>query len=164
MYSKVYNLAERFRYLQQKTPHLIVFDPVFGENLCEVPTKEITKHYDPVEALVKLRTAKFRQPLEQKAVMLAEELQKEADIPWSSIGISGSVMAGLFTLQSDIDPLVYGSENCRKAYAALQKCGKTENQYLCRTSERVSAVSISFEDTILSFEVSRGRNSQGLAA
>jgi hypothetical protein len=52
---------------------------------------------------------------------LAETLKKEAAIPWSSIGVSGSIMAGLTTEKSDIDPLVYGVENCRKAYAALQR-------------------------------------------
>ena len=40
LYGKVYNLAERFKYLQQKTPQLIVADPVFGETLCEVPTTD----------------------------------------------------------------------------------------------------------------------------
>jgi predicted nucleotidyltransferase len=30
-------------------------------------------------------------------------------------------MAGLTTEKSDIDPLIYGAENCRKAYSALQR-------------------------------------------
>ena len=31
LYKKIYNLAERFNYLQKKTPELIVADSVFGE-------------------------------------------------------------------------------------------------------------------------------------
>jgi uncharacterized protein len=126
MYSKIYNLSERFLYLQKKTPWLLFGDPVFGEKLCEVPFDTINKHYDPVKKLQALRSSKKLQPLERKALTLAQELKEAANIPWSSIGISGSIMAGLFTLQSDIDPLIYGVESSRKAYAALQKLQKTQ--------------------------------------
>ena len=59
--------------------------------------------------------------LEGKALRLATKLKEKADIPWSAIGVSGSIMAGLTTATSDIDPLVYGVENSRKVYAALQE-------------------------------------------
>jgi len=127
LYSKVYNLAERFQYLQNNAPQLIVHDPVFDETVCEVPLTTIMKHYQPVEKLKELRERKKLADLERKAVTLSETLKETANIPWSSIGISGSIMAGLFTLQSDIDPLVYGEENCRKAYVALEKQLKDKN-------------------------------------
>ena len=154
LYNKVYNLGERFLYLQRTTPQLIVADPVFGEKICEVPLEDITKHYNPITALSKLRKAKKLQPLEQKVVKLAEELQKAADIPWSSIGISGSVMAGLFTLQSDVDPLVYGSENSRKAYTALQKLRKTKTSLFKPYTQAELHALFDFrsKDTIMSFE------------
>jgi len=120
LYGKVYNLQERFRYLEQKSPQLIVFDPVFGEILCEVPVDQVKRHFTPIEKLMKIRKAKASDPLEEKALRLAEELKEAANIPWSALGVSGSIMAGLHTLKSDIDPLVYGVENCRRAYAALQ--------------------------------------------
>src|SRR4030042_5392899 len=124
LYGKVYNLAERFQYLQQNAPRLIVSDPVFGETLCEVPVSAITKHYVPIEKLAKLRKDKKLARLERKAVLLAESLKEAAGIPWSRIGISRSITAGLCTLKSDIDPIVYGVENFRKAYAALETLGK----------------------------------------
>jgi uncharacterized protein len=117
----VYSLDERFKFLQENHPDLIVFDPVFGETLCEVPIKEVAEHYQPAEKLALLRTSKHLDTLENKALRLAEALKKEADIPWSAIGISGSILAGLTTEKSDIDPIVYGAENCQKAYTALQK-------------------------------------------
>jgi len=120
-YGKVYSLSDRFQYLQKDHPDLIVFDPVFGETMCEVPVVQVAQHYKPEEKLWAMRSAKDLTVLERKALRLAKTLKKEAGIPWSSIGISGSIMAGLTTEKSDIDPLVYGSENCRKAYAALQK-------------------------------------------
>jgi len=120
-YTKIYNLAERYQYLQQHTPELIVFDPIFGETICEVPVTSVTEHYRPIKKLEQLRERGKLADLERKAVALVERLKEVADTPWGSIGISGSIMAKLFTLQSDIDPIVYGTENCRKAYAALER-------------------------------------------
>ena len=50
-YGKVYSLDERFKYLQEKHPEFIVFDSVFGEELCEVPTDQISQLYQPAEKL-----------------------------------------------------------------------------------------------------------------
>ena len=154
LYAKVYNLAERFHYLQRNAPHLIVADPVFGETLCEVPASEITKHYEPAEKLAELRKAKRLADLERKAVLLAETLKKATDVPWSSIGVSGSIMAGLFTLQSDIDPIVYGVENCRKAYAALKRLVEDEaSRFKPYTLGELRALfDFRSKDTMMSFE------------
>ncbi len=154
LYGKVYNLAERYQYLQQHTPHLIVADPVFGERLCEVPVADITEHLQPIQKLAALRKAKHLQPLEQRAVILAEELQEAAGIPWSGIGVSGSIMAGLFTQQSDIDPLVYGVENSRKAYQALEGLRQdSRSRFKAYTREELAALfEFRSKDTIMTFE------------
>ena len=120
-YGKVYSLPDRFKFLEQKAPELIVHDPVFDEPLCEVPITSIKKHFQPIEKLVALRSSKTLGELEAKALQLAEILKEAAGIPWRAVGISGSIMAGLHTSKSDIDPVVYGVENCRKTYAALEK-------------------------------------------
>ena len=98
-----------------------------AKQCAKFPIADIAEHYKPEEKLWSLRTSKDLTVLESKALQLAETLKEEANIPWSSIGISGSIMAGLTTEKSDIDPLVYGVENCRKAYAALQKLLKDED-------------------------------------
>jgi predicted nucleotidyltransferase len=121
LYGKIYNLGDRFRYLQENQPYLIVFDPVFGETLCEVPIEQISEHCEPTEKLVQLRKSKNLRTLETKALQLATTLKEKAGITWDTIGISGSIMAGLTNEKSDIDPLIYGVENCRKAYAALKE-------------------------------------------
>lgn len=120
-YGKVYNLTERFKYLQENMPTLIVNDSVFDENLCEVPDKFITRHYKPVEGLRKLRFSRKLTELETKALRFTEALKEAAVIPWKAVGISGSVLVGLSTSGSDIDPTVYGTDNAHKAYAALEK-------------------------------------------
>jgi predicted nucleotidyltransferase len=127
LYGKVYSLGDRFRYLQENHPDLIAFDPVFDETLCEVPLDQIAEHYQPTKKLASLRASKNLSVLESKALRLATTLKEKAGIPWSAIGISGSIMAGLTNEKSDIDPLVYGVENSRKAYVALQELLKEKD-------------------------------------
>jgi predicted nucleotidyltransferase len=48
-------------------------------------------------------------------------LQREAQVPASALGITGSVLIGLHTEQSDLDVMAFGVESCRKVYAALRR-------------------------------------------
>ncbi len=154
MYGKVYSLGDRFKYLQENHPDLIVFDEVFGETLCEVPTSQIAEHYQPTEKLAQLRKAKTLSPLEQKALQLAVMLKEKAGIPWSAIGVSGSIMAGLTTTTSDIDPLVYGIENSRRAYKALLELRQTEGSGFkpYTTEELKNLYDFRNKDTRMNFE------------
>jgi predicted nucleotidyltransferase len=154
MYGKVYNLAERFKYLQQNAPNLIVHDPVFDETLCEVPIDTVVERYEPVEKLRLLRTSKELGGLERKALQLAEALKEKAGIPWSAIGISGSVLVGLYTSKSDIDPVVYGVENCRRAYSALESLLNGDASWfkLYSREELQALFDFRSKDTIMSFE------------
>jgi hypothetical protein len=154
LYGKVYNLSDRFKYLQENHPDLIVFDPVFGETMCEVPMEQITEQYQPTEKLEELRQTKNLSTLENKALQLATILKEKAGIPWSAIGISGSIMAGLTTEKSDIDPLVYGVENSRKAYTALQELRKEADSGFKPYSrmELLTLFDFRSKDTQMSFE------------
>ncbi len=167
-YGKVYNLAKRFKYLQQNAPNLVVHDPVFDEDLCEVPVDTIRKRYDPVAKLASLRKSKMLKPLEKKAVQLAKDLKEAADIPWSTIGISGSVLVGLHTAKSDLDPIVYDAEACRKAYAALEDLlGDVDSRFKSYRRDGLRALfDFRSKDTVMSFEdfarVERRKAFQGL--
>jgi len=154
LYGKVYSLGDRFRYLQENHPDLIVFDPVFGETMCEVPIEQIAEHYQPTEKLAALRKTKNLSTLENKALQLTTTLKEKAGIPWSAIGISGSIMARLTTEKSDIDPLVYGVENSRKAYAALKELLKEAGSgfKLYSLEELQTLFDFRSKDTQMSFE------------
>jgi len=154
LYGKVYNLGDRFKYLQDNHPDLIVFDPVFGETMCEVPVEQIANHYQPTEKLEELRQTKNLSTLENKALQLATILKEKAGIPSSAIGISGSIMARLTTEKSDIDPLVYGVENSRKAYAALKEMLKEPDSGFKPYSKGELQTLFDFrsKDTQMSFE------------
>jgi len=154
LYGKVYSFTDRFKFLQENAPALIVHDEVFDATLCEVPIDLITTHYNPVEKLQKLRSTKTLSDLERKALQLAEDLKEASGVPWSSIGISGSLLVGLYTLQSDIDPVVYGVESCRKAYAALESLRETGDSRFKRYSREGLQALFDFrsKDTKMSFE------------
>jgi len=120
-YRKVYSFKERYSLLREKFPTYLVYDPVFDETLCEVPFNKVKKHFDPVKKLQQLRSSKTLDAVENRALQLTELLKQNSNIPWSTIGISGSILAGLHKISSDIDPIVYGSANCRRVHSRLQE-------------------------------------------
>jgi predicted nucleotidyltransferase len=120
-YAKVYALSTRFEFLENNFPQYLVQDPIFDEKLCEIPFTDIKRHYEPVKKVQQLRRSKNPDALEAQALRLCELLKENANISWNAVGVSGSILAGLHTSKSDIDPIVYGSENCRKAHSALKR-------------------------------------------
>ena len=154
VYDKIYSFSERFQFLKQNMPSLIVHDPVFDETLCEVPVDIVVEHYNPVEKLKALRTSKELGDLERKAVHLAEELKKAAGIPWSAIGISGSVLSGLCTAKSDVDPVVYSDQNSRRVYASLESLLKDDASGFKRYTRGELQALFDFrsKDTTMGFE------------
>lgn len=120
-YAKVYALSKRFEFLENNFPQYLVHDTVFDERLCEIPFTDVKKHYKPIEKLQQLRKSRNPDMLETQVLHLAELLKENANIPWNAIGVSGSILAELHTPKSDIDPIVYGSENCWKVYSALKR-------------------------------------------
>jgi len=119
-YRKVYPLHERYQLLQERFPQFLVYDRVFNEWLCEVPIATIKRHYKPVDYLRELRQKRKLTQLEAAALHFAELLKKNADVSWNALGVSGSLLVELNTPQSDIDIVVYGSQNCYKVYDSLK--------------------------------------------
>jgi predicted nucleotidyltransferase len=120
-YGKVYSLTERYELLKRKFPRYVVYDEVFDEMLCEVPDRDIRKRYDPIGKLFQLRTSKRLDLLEEKALNLVKELKERSNIPWNAFGISGSILVGLHKAGSDLDLIVYGSDNCRRVHSELRE-------------------------------------------
>ncbi len=111
-YRKVYALLERYELVKERFPQYLVYDPVFGERLCEVLKEDVRQHYSPVSRLQELREGGRLDELETDALRLAEFLVEISSVPWNELGISGSLLATLHTPESDIDPIVYGRDNC----------------------------------------------------
>ncbi|MEM2103564.1 MAG: hypothetical protein QW717_01570 [Candidatus Bathyarchaeia archaeon] len=119
-YDKVYSLSRRYQWLKKNFPKYLVYDQVLDDVLCEVPIRDVKRHYMPVEVLRRIRKAESLDYLECTVLKMARLLKSSASISWNAIGVSGSIMVGLHTLNSDIDLVVYGSGNCRKVYATIE--------------------------------------------
>jgi predicted nucleotidyltransferase len=153
-YRKVYGLSERFKFLEQNHPNYIVYDDVFDETLCEVPIDNVKCHYSPIERLKELRSSQSLDKLENVALRFFKFLRNFANVSWGSMGISGSLMVKLHMPTSDVDPIVYGSENCRKVYAVLHELLKTQETPFKPYEKADLRVLFDFrsKDTIMSFE------------
>jgi predicted nucleotidyltransferase len=153
-YRKIYSISERFEFLQQNLPQFIVHDPVFDEKLCEVPLKDVKHHYRPVNRLQELRHSGDLDALERNALEFMELLKSDAKTPWNALGISGSLLVKLHTPNSDIDPTVYGTKNCRKVYEALRFSTQNSksNVKAYRTEELLRLYGFRLQDTQASFK------------
>jgi len=153
-YRKIYSIHERFEFLRKNNPNYIIHDPVFDEELCEVPLKDVERVYNPVNRLKRLRKSQNLDSLEIAAFQCLKFLKEKAGVPWSKLGISGSLLVGLHTATSDIDPVVYGVENCWKAHSALRKLleeGGTPFQPYSLADLR-KLFDFRSKDTLMSFE------------
>jgi len=153
-YGKVYSLLKRYTLSKERHPQYLVYNSVFDEELCEVPVDAVKKHYKPAEKLRELRRSDSLDMLESLALRLAKLLKETANIPWDAIGISGSIMVSLHTPSSDIDPIVYGSENCRRVYSALKKLLNDKHEPFKPYTRKDLKVLFDFrsKDTIMSYE------------
>ena len=153
-FGKVYSLSKRYALLKNRFPAYLVYDPVFDETLCEVRVDKIRKHYKPDEKLQEMRSSIDLDPLESKALQFAQLLKETAGIPWNTLGISGSIMVGLHTPNSDIDPVVYGSESCMRVYSALKSMFEKEHESVRPYTQQDLRVLFDFrsKDTAIDFE------------
>ena len=131
-YEKVYNLAERYKLLREQYPQYLVFDPIFDELLCEVPTETVDFLYDPIRRLDELRARDQRRldKLEAAALSFMELIQRKSAASWQNLGISGSLLSRLHTTKSDIDPVVYGEDICLAVYEALKSELSEQESYV----------------------------------
>jgi predicted nucleotidyltransferase len=120
-YSKFYSLSKRYALLKQKFPQYLVNDPVFNTLLCEVPFEDVKQHYQPAHCLQKLRNSNKLDDAEKTALRFMEILKENAGVPWSKLGVSGSILVNLHTPSSDIDLIVYGSETGYRIQAKMKR-------------------------------------------
>jgi predicted nucleotidyltransferase len=120
-YRRLYHFGEQEQLVRAQYPHYLVFDPTCQVALQSVPLEYLKQVYDPSVRLQELAQQDGLMPVEQDAVEFAILLQHEADIPWDSLGISGSMLIGLHTLGSDLDMQVCGLQDCWAVQRALKR-------------------------------------------
>ena len=153
LYRKVYALSERYALLKKAYRQYLIYDPIFNEHLCEVPIQAINHHYKPIHRLRELRKGGLEET-ERLVLNFINLLKDNTDVSWGKLGISGSILIGLHTPTSDLDPIVYGSENCYSVHAALKSLQMNEKNSVTSYDQKELTDLFIFRsrDTTVSFD------------
>jgi predicted nucleotidyltransferase len=119
-YRRLYHFFEQEQFLKANYPQYLAFDHTIQATLQSVPVQSIQRFYEPRARLQGLFQQPEREPVEEDTLAFADRLQNLSGIPGSCLGISGSLLIGMQTSHSDLDVIVYGTEQCRTLYRALK--------------------------------------------
>jgi hypothetical protein len=108
-------------------PDYLYFCPFRNKELITTPLDRIEQVFVPKDRLVWLQNLPKRDKLQQTAFDLIDVMSKESGVSFSDLGIHGSIALNMHAPESDIDFVVYGTENFRMvedAIALLVNAGK----------------------------------------
>ena len=119
---------EAYTYLRENHPDYLYFCDVTNVEMMGVPLDKVERVIKPENRLMGLKKTvesggDVRNPeLISKLLDISDFFHYLADIPYENLGISGSILPGLSKDDvSDLDFVVYGLENHRKAIETFKK-------------------------------------------
>ena len=119
---------EAYSYLRENHPEYLYFSKTTNVEMMGVPIDKVEKIIKPENRLLGLRQTiknggEVKNPeLISKLMDVSDFFHYMADIPYNHLGISGSILPGLQKSDvSDLDFVVYGLDNHRKAIAAFKE-------------------------------------------
>ncbi|MGD9131486.1 MAG: nucleotidyltransferase domain-containing protein [Candidatus Bathyarchaeota archaeon] len=107
--------------LRKNFPHHLYCCPFRGKEVLSVQLDKIKKVFSPGECLQAIFKKEERDALQNETVELVSLLSKESQVPIQDFGIHGSVGLNMHSEYSDIDLVVYGSQNFKKLEAAVNR-------------------------------------------
>ena len=107
-------------------PKYVYFCPFRGKEVISAPLSSVKKVYVPRDCLHFLIKLKHRDSLEKMTVDFIDLLSSESGIVMEDFGVHGSVALNMHTPKSDIDIVVYGSQNFRKLEKTIGKLVEAE--------------------------------------
>lgn len=123
-YSKV-DSKQAYDFLGKNFPDFLFDCEITGVQMMGVPNERIEKILQPTERLKEIMDADKRNILLEKVVKLADTFHDYTGLSYDKMGISGSILPGLYKLNSsDIDFVIYGLKNHRmimNAFAEIKK-------------------------------------------
>lgn len=120
--------AEAYTYLRENHPDYLYFSDVTNVEMMGVPLDKVERIIKPEMRLLDLKDTfekggEIKNPeLIAKLMDVADFFHFMADIPYDHLGISGSILPGLQKSDvSDLDFVVYGLDNHRRAITAFKE-------------------------------------------
>lgn len=152
-YTKV-DSKRAYEFLEKNHPEYLFECENTAKLMMGVPLENIDEILTPENRFKEIKAENPSQPLLRKVIKIGETFHKEAHIPYKCLGISGSILPGLYDVKnSDIDFVVYGLENHRRA---LETFRKTKDQGVFNSisddywkkifKKRIKDSSLSFEE------------------
>jgi uncharacterized protein len=154
-YSKV-DSKQANKFLKENFPDYLYKCDVTQIEMMGVPLENVKKILRPSERLKEIIKHPSPDNILQKVIKIAETLHELTNIPFTHFGISGSILPGLHDpVVSDIDFVVYGLDNHRKAINAFSVIKNDEysplkaikeNFWIKLYEKRVKDDSLSYEE------------------
>jgi predicted nucleotidyltransferase len=157
-FKKVYDFNDRFLILQEKFPQYLFYSKELDVAVQGVKYEDIKQIYSPKNYFKSLLHKENLLKLEIMALNLCDLFLQNSSLSENSIGISGSSMIGLSNLDSDIDIIVYGTQNSlefqnklKEIYLKPNSCRKYNPEELkAHYNWRFGGSDIAYQDYIRS--------------
>lgn len=107
--------------LRKHFPEYVYFCPFRMKEVISAPLSSIDKVFVPRECLERLALNKRRDSLQRLALELISLLSEQSGVEFEDFGVHGSVALGMHTSKSDVDFVVYGSENFRRVERTVDR-------------------------------------------
>lgn len=157
-YKKV-NSTEAYDYIKKYHPNYLFYWNVENKKMMGIPLNDIKKVHSPIDRLNEIiNDSSLDNPFYNKIRMLAKIFHTQAGISYTNMGITGSTLARLEKPEtSDIDFIVFGLDNHKKARELYGKLKNDENSCLNKIegdfwnkvyNKRIKDNSLTFEEFI----------------
>jgi len=107
-------------------PHYLYCCPFRGKEVLSVPLDHIERVYLPGECLQEIFKKEKKDAIQNETVELVSLLSAESEVSIQNFGIHGSVGLNMHSEYSDIDLVVYGSQNFRRLESAVDRLAEEE--------------------------------------
>ena len=107
--------------LKKSFPHYLYCCPFRGKEVLSVPLNKIKKVYHPSKCLERIFKKEKKDAIQQVTVELISLLSEKTKIPLQYFGIHGSVGLNMHSEYSDIDLVIYGSDNFKKLESVINQ-------------------------------------------
>ncbi len=152
-YSKV-DSEGAYNFLKENYPTYLYDAENFGKIMLAVPHELIEEILTPTRRLKEIMEEGPSDELLEKVLIIADAFHEEASISYDDMGVSGSILPSLHDPRSsDIDFVIYGLENHRKAletFSQIKDHGPfkslSEDYWLKVYKKRIKDNSLSFEE------------------
>ena len=106
---------------RENFPDYLYYCPLRNKELITAPLDRIERVFVPRERLKALAALKKPDELQQMALDLIHLISDESGVGFEDLGIHGSIALNMHAPESDIDFVVYGSENFRLVEEAIAR-------------------------------------------